>query len=88
MKQWSKKTGATRGEGRGGAREEGGKEAIKWEKEASWEGKTKGEREITEGTDSGLHYPAIEDGVPFQEPAPILNLAALTVPGALSLQLP
>jgi len=32
VKQWSKKTGATRGEGRGGAREEGGKEASKWEK--------------------------------------------------------
>ncbi len=32
MKQWSKKTGVTRGEGRGGAREEGEKEAIKGEK--------------------------------------------------------
>jgi len=31
VKQWGKKTGAIRRDGRGGAREEGGKEASKWD---------------------------------------------------------
>jgi len=35
-----------RGEGKGGAREEGRKEASMVEKEASLEGKTKGEKRI------------------------------------------
>jgi len=50
------------GEGRGGSEEKGEEGTQQGREGSKQEGETRGEGEVTEGTDSGLHHPATVDG--------------------------